>query len=73
MARMIVDTDMEELPMVGPGVLLIHEEMPPYIVMSTGIVMGDLFPGVALGDGSYGEEWEIAQYRVFKGAIKLEQ
>lgn len=73
MAKMLVDTDMAVLPDVVPGTLMIHEDLPPYVVMATGIVMGELFPGVSLSDGSYGEEWEIAQYRVFQGKLTLEQ
>ena len=73
MAKLLVDTDMQPLPDVVPGTLMIHEDHPPYVVMATGIVMGELFPGVSLNDGGYGEEWEIAQYRVFQGKLTLEQ
>lgn len=73
MAKMIVDTDMAELPMVGPNTLMIHKEPPALIVMCTGIVIGDEFPGVDLSNGAYGEQWIITEFNVFKGVIKLEQ
>lgn len=44
MAKMLVDGEMKVMPIVGPGVLLIHNEQPPMLVMSTGIVIGDEFP-----------------------------
>lgn len=73
MARMIVDTDARALPDVVPGTLLYWKEDPTYVVMSTGIVMGDEFPGVGLADGVYGEQWVITEYAVFQGKITLEQ
>lgn len=73
MARMIVDTDMQEEPPVMNGTLMIHKEPPAMIVMATGIVIGDEFPGVDLDTGAYGEQWIITEFNVFRGAIKLEQ
>lgn len=73
MARMIVDTDATALPDVGPGTLMYWREDPNWIVMCTGIVMGDEFPGVALESGLYGEQWVITEYNVFKGRLTLEQ
>jgi hypothetical protein len=73
MARMTVDTDARGTPDVIPGTLMYWREDPTYIVMCTGIVMGDEFPGVALDSGLYGEQWIIGEYNVFQGKITLEQ
>lgn len=73
MARMIVDTDAKAVPDVIPGTLMYWKEDPTYVVMCTGILMGDEFPGVALDSGLYGEQWIIDEYSVFQGKITLEQ
>jgi hypothetical protein len=73
MAKMIVDTEMKVVPDVVPGTLMIHEDLPPYIVMATSIVIGDEFAGVSLSDGVYGEQWVISEYSVFQGKLSLEQ
>jgi hypothetical protein len=73
MARITIDTEMKVTPEVKPGTLMIHTDTPPFVVMATGIVMGDEFPGVALEDGAYGEQWIIDQFNVFDGKIILEQ
>lgn len=73
MARMIVDTDARALPDVVAGTLMYWNEDPNYVVMATGIVIGDEFPGVSLSDGSYGEQWVIDHYNVFQGKLTLEQ
>lgn len=72
MAKMHVDSEMKILPPVGPGTIMIHKEQPPFLVMATGIVIGDEFPGVDLKDGSYGEQWVIDEYNVFDGKVTLE-
>ncbi|AHJ87292.1 hypothetical protein phiPsa267_036 [Pseudomonas phage phiPsa267] len=73
MAKLTVVTDFKEQVDVVPGTLMIHKEPPAYIVMATGIVIGDEFPGVALSDGSYGDQWVIDQYNIFEGTLTLEQ
>lgn len=73
MARMTVNTDARAMPEVVPGTLMYWREDPTYVVMCTGIVIGDEFPGVALDSGLYGEQWIIDEYSVFQGTIKLEQ
>lgn len=73
MARITVLPNMKTLPTVGRGVLMIHKEEPPFVVMSTGPVSGDEFPGVALEDGAYGEQWIVDEFRVFEGTLTLEQ
>jgi len=73
MARITVDTDAKPLPDVVPGTLLHWNDDPKYVVMATGIVIGDEFPGVGLSDGAYGEQWVIDHYTVFQGKITLEQ
>lgn len=73
MARMIVDTDAKAVPDVVMGTLLYWKEDPTYVVMCTGILMGDEFPGVALDSGLYGEQWIIDEYSVFQGKVTLEQ
>lgn len=73
MAKMIVDTDMKEEPPVMNGTLMMHKELPPMIVMATGIVIGDEFPGVDLDTGAYGEQWIITEFNVFQGKLTLEQ
>lgn len=73
MARMFVDTEMKETPVVKPGTLMIHKEQPPMIVLVTGIVIGDEFAGVSLEDGIYGEQWIIDEFNVFDGKLTLEQ
>lgn len=73
MARMFVDTEMKETPIVKPGTLMIHKEQPPMVVMVTGIVIADEFPGVSLEDGIYGEQWIIDEFNVFDGKLTLEQ
>ena len=73
MARMIVDTNAKPLPDVVPGTLMYWKEDPTYVVMCTGTVIGDEFPGVALESGLYGEQWIIDEYNVFQGKITLEQ
>lgn len=72
MAKMQIDSEMKVLPGVGPGTIMIHNEQPPFIVMATGIVVGDEFPGVSLEDGAYGEQWIVTEFRVFEGKITLE-
>ncbi|CUR44357.1 hypothetical protein VCM_00155 [Pseudomonas phage VCM] len=73
MARMTVDTNATASPDVVPGTLMYWKEDPTYVVMCTGILMGDEFPGVALDSGLYGEQWIIDEYAVFQGKITLEQ
>lgn len=73
MARITIDTDMKVTPECKPGTLMIYKDSPPFVVMSTGIVMGDEFPGVSLEDGAYGEQWVITEFNVFDGRIVLEQ
>lgn len=73
MARITIDTEMKVQPEVKAGTLMIHQESPPFVVMATGIVLGDEFPGVSLEDGSYGEQWIITEFNVFDGKITLEQ
>lgn len=73
MAKLTVLSDMKTLPSVGRGVLMIHRDQPPFIVMSTGEVSGDEFPGVALEDGAYGEQWIVDEFSVFEGTLTLEQ
>jgi hypothetical protein len=73
MARITIDTEMKVLPEVKPGTLMIHQDIPPFVVMATGIVMGDEFPGVSLEDGAYGEQWIVTEFSVFDGKITLEQ
>lgn len=72
MAKIYVDTEMKNLPEIAPGVLMIHNEMPPYLVLATSIVVGDEFAGVSLTDGTYGERWIDGDYRVFDGKVTLE-
>lgn len=72
MAKMVVDSDMKILPPIMNGVLLIHNEQPPMVVMATGIEIGDEFPGVSLEDGVYGEQWISSEFRVFEGKLTLE-
>jgi len=73
MARVTVLPNMKSLPNIGMGVLMIHKEEPPFVVMATGGVSGDEFPGVALEDGAYGEQWITDEFRVFEGTLTLEQ
>lgn len=73
MARITVLPEMKTLPKVGMGVLMIHQDQPPFVVMATGEVKGDEFPGVALEDGAYGEQWIVDEFRVFEGTLTLEQ
>jgi hypothetical protein len=73
MAKLTIDTDMQPLPDVVPGTLMIHKDQPPFIVLATSIVIGDEFAGVSLPDGGYGEQWVIGEYSVFQGTLKLEQ
>lgn len=73
MARITIDTEMKVAPDVMGGTLMIHKDHPPFVVMATGIVMGDEFPGVSLEDGAYGEQWVITEFNVFDGKITLEQ
>lgn len=73
MARITVLPEMKTLPSVGRGVLMIHKDEPPFVVMSTGIVKGDEFSGVSLEDGVYGEQWIVDEFRVFEGTLTLEQ
>lgn len=73
MARLTVNTDVKMVPDVVPGTLMIHKDEPPYIVMATGIVVGDEFAGVALENGGYGEQFIINEYNVFQGTLTLEQ
>lgn len=73
MTKMVIEQDDKTLPDVIPGTLMIHKDQPPFIVIATGIVVGDEFPGVSLPDGAYGEQWMIDEYRVFQGTLKLEQ
>jgi len=72
LAKIYVDTEMKNLPEIAPGVLMIHNEMPPYLVLATSIVVGDEFAGVSLTDGTYGEQWIDGDYRVFEGKVTLE-
>lgn len=72
MAKMFVETDMKELPPIMNGTLMIHNEPPAMVVMATGIVIGDEFPGVSLEDGVYGEQWISTEFRVFEGKLTLE-
>lgn len=73
MARITVDTDAKAVPEVTLGTLMYWKEDPTYVVMCTGIVMGDEFPGVGLSDGVYGDRWIIDEYSVFQGKVTLEQ
>jgi hypothetical protein len=73
MAKMIVDTDARATPEVMSGTLMYWREDPTYVVMCTGMLMGDEFPGVALDSGLYGEQWIIDEYSVFQGKVTLEQ
>ncbi|ATN92911.1 hypothetical protein QGX11_gp148 [Pseudomonas phage PPSC2] len=73
MARILVDSEMKNLPPIKPGTLMIHNDPhPPLVVMATGIEMGDEFPGVDLETGAYGEQWISTEFRVFEGKITLE-
>lgn len=72
MAKIFVEADMKVLPPIQAGTIMIHQDQPPFVVMATGGVSGDEFPGVALEDGSYGEQWIAGEFRVFEGKITLE-
>lgn len=73
MARMTVDTNIVAVPEVQMGTLMYWKEDPTYVVMCTGMLMDDEFPGVALDSGLYGERWVITEYSVFQGKLTLEQ
>lgn len=72
MAKMTVDIQLKELPTLKAGTLMIHKDMPPMIVMATGVVVGDEFPGVSIEDGIYGEQWISTGFNVFDGSLTLQ-
>lgn len=72
MAKLIIDTDMKIIPPIQNGTIMIHNDQPPMVVMATGIVIGDEFPGVDLETGNYGDQWISTEFRVFEGKITLE-
>lgn len=71
MAIASIEDNTRSLPMVGPNVLMVHKEPPTMLVLATGIVIGDEFPGVALDTGAYGEQWIVDEFRVFEGKVTL--
>ena len=73
MPKLTVNSQQKTLPSVGQGVLMIHQDPPAFLVLATGPVRGDEFPGVALESGAYGEQWIVTEFQVFDGSITLEQ
>lgn len=73
MALMTVNSGAQAVPQLAPGVLMIHEQEPPMIVVVTEVTAdGEGFFGTSLEDGMH-IEWAADQFKPFIGKLTLEQ
>lgn len=75
MATLRIETELQRRPELVTGTLMLFNEEPAMIVVATGPINADgvSFPGVCLDDGVFMEEWDVAQFTVFKGTLSLTQ
>lgn len=73
MAKMTVDSGLQQPPELAPGVLMIHNELPPMVVIVDEVLPDGLsFFGTTLDNG-YRIEYDVAQFKPFIGKLTLEQ
>lgn len=73
MAKLVIDTGVQLPPDLGPGVLMIHNEQPPMVVIVDEVVDGGAaFFGTSLDTG-YRIEYDASQFVPFIGKLTLEQ
>lgn len=72
MGRLTVDNEVQLIPQVAQGVLMIHKEPPAMVVVVTEVKDELGFWGADIQDGTY-MEWDATQFTPFIGKLTLEQ
>lgn len=73
MAKLTIESGNQQKPELAPGVLMIHIEQPPLVVIVDEVTAGgEGFWGTSL-DLGYRIEYDAAQFVPFIGKLTLEQ
>ncbi|WPJ20510.1 hypothetical protein vBPFY1MI_51 [Pseudomonas phage vB_PF_Y1-MI] len=72
MPILTVGQQTQQVPKIARGVIMIHNEEPPLIVLVTEVVSDESFMGTSLEDGVH-IEWITGEFKPFIGKLALEQ
>lgn len=72
MPILTVGQQTQKAPSIGRGVLMIHNEEPPLIVLVTEVMSDASFMGTNVEDGVH-IEWATEEFKPFIGKLSLEQ